>query len=114
MMTFLSLALLTAFSATVLAQDCSFCPGGELPLNGDLVVVESSGVSLTCNDGVELVKNNSVDECNFFFNLGYAFLCRCPGVEAGPCPGLCPDGSNVTSPDLVIDVFGDKIGRAHV
>jgi hypothetical protein len=106
MMTFLSLSLLTVFLATILAQDYSFCTDGELPLNGDLVIFEDFGDTLTCNHAFDLVKSNSVRDCKFIFDTGYAFLCRCPGVKAGLCPGLYPDGSNVTSPELVIDSFG--------
>ena len=106
MMTFLSLALLTALSASILAQDCSLCPGGESPLNGDLVIFEDFGTIVTCNDAVKLVKNNTVEDCKYIFDSGYAFLCGCPGVEAGPFSGLCLDGSNVTSPDLELDSFG--------
>ena len=106
MITFLSLALLTAFSASILAQNCSLCPGGESPLNGDLVIFEDFGTLVICNDAVELVTNKTVVSCKDIFDAGYAFLCGCPGVEAGPIPGLCLDGSYVTSPDLEIDYLG--------
>ena len=48
----------------------------------------------------------TVEDCKYIFDSGYAFLCGCPGVEAGPFSGLCLDGSNVTSPDLELDSFG--------
>ena len=106
MMTFLSHALLTAFSASILAQDCSLCPGGESPLNGDLVIFEDFGSQVTCNDAVEVVKNYTVDDCKNISDAGFAFLCGCTGVKAGPCPGLCLDGSTLASPELVVYSYG--------
>ena len=94
-----SLALCFAIVATIAAQECDFCPGGELPLNGDIVIFEDFGIPFTCNDAVEQVKNSTVEDCRYIFDQGYAFFCGCPGVEAGSCPGLCPDGSNITSPE---------------
>ena len=106
MTTLLSLALLIAFVATVLAQNCSLCPDNKLPLNGDLVLLDNFGVTFTCNDAVEEMKNASVEECKNFYDAGNAFRCGCPGVEAGPCHGLCLDGSNVPSPERETDSNG--------
>ena len=104
MMISLSLALLIAIVATIVARESYECPGGASPLNGDFVIFEDFGNPSTCNDAVEEVKNATVEECKNIFDQGYAFLCGCPGVEAGPCPGLCTDGSDVTSPEA--DYFG--------
>ena len=107
MMKLISLALLHfAFLATIFAQNCSLCPDGRSPLNGDLIIFEDFGVATTCNNAVDKVKNVTDEDCRYIFDSGYAFLCGCPRVEAGTCPGLCPDGSNVTSPDLEVDFLG--------
>ena len=106
-MKLLSLALLNlAFVTAIFAQNCSLCPDGGSPLNGDRIIYEEFGDIYTCNDAVDEVKNATDEGCKYIFDKGFAFFCGCPGVEAGPCPGLCLDGSNVTSPDLATVSLG--------
>ena len=99
MKTYLIPFLLFAFVSTVGSQNCSFCPGDELPLNGDLVVYVDNGIPETCNDAVEEMRNTDPNECEPF-GEAFEYLCGCPGAEpGGVCPGMCEVGSIMTKPD---------------
>jgi hypothetical protein len=91
--------LLFAFVTTATAQNCSFCPGDELPLNGDLVIYVDDNIPVTCNNAVEEVRNTDPSECEPY-GEAFEFLCGCPGaVPGGSCPGLCEAGSILTKPE---------------
>lgn len=91
--------LLFVFMTTATSQNCSFCPGDELPRNGNLVMFVDDGIPWTCNDAVEELRNTDPNECESY-GEAFEFLCGCPGVEpGGHCPGLCEAGSILTKPD---------------
>lgn len=98
------LGILLAFVNDASAQECVLCPGNEPPTNGNLVIGSDDVHSnLTCNDVASLALTETVENCHVMQEYGYSWVCGCPGVEAGTCPGLCPDGSAVGLPDHILE-----------
>ena len=56
-----------------------------------------------------MISSNFTDEdCDGLHLSGIPFTCGCPGVEAGICPGICPDGQPLLNPNITI--FGITCG----
>jgi hypothetical protein len=99
MLRLIALVLLTA--TTVSAQSCEFCPGDAAPGNPDYVLLEG----LTCADFDSMSDDYSAADCADIQASPYPFLCQCPGL-VGTCDGICPDGSAVGRPDLIVQSEG--------
>ena len=101
MLSFLTQVLLIAFVATSAAQPCNFCPGGLSPEFGDLVLfLDIAGSPVTCDDVVAAYLDPTTGACGNLYKE-YEYVCRCPGVEPGPCIGICQIGSTITLPDAL-------------
>ena len=90
-------AFLLARAASVSAQtSCTLCQGNAAPAKGN----SSFFGTFTCDEIAALPL--SAENCTDLEDFNAAFICGCPGAEAGTCPGICPDGAPVGSPDLEI------------
>jgi hypothetical protein len=94
-------ALLLLTVTTISAQSCEFCPGNAAPGKPDYVLLEG----LTCANFDDMSNDYSTDDCTALQTSPYPFLCQCPGLE-GSCAGICPDGSAVGRPDLIVQSEG--------
>jgi hypothetical protein len=98
--------LLIAFVAIATAQSCTFCPDNGVPLYGDLFLYKDETGPVTCEEIVQDFINEPPEDCTSTSADSFKFACGCPGVESGPCSGICDIGSIVTLPELVVGFFG--------
>ena len=99
----------------ITTNPCSFCPNGEPPANGDLVITglggggggAGRGGGLTCNELDEYVSFLDDDQCETepVVNIQrYGFMCGC--LSTTPECAMCPDGSiTMEFPDRVVPFF---------
>ena len=107
MTTLLTQVLLIAFMAYSTAQSCSFCPGNKKPGNPNLVIKINGLGPVTCNDLV-IKYSTSNTNCDSIDDPALKFVCRCPGVKAGPCHGICDGGEIITNPTNSVVEGGDN------
>ena len=105
MTTLLARLLLIAFVAIASARKCTLCPHGEKPRNGNVVAVQGEG-PLTCKDIAQEILDNPPEVCSTPFDNAFQFVCGCPGVKAGPCPGICETGSVLSEPEQATPLYG--------
>jgi hypothetical protein len=87
---------------------CSLCPGGEAPLNLDMVIPDQT---FTCNDLYTYIPFFSQALCDTNTVLGMqrlAYTCGCPSAQ--PECTLCIDGSMVPEPEKVFHEDGSTCG----
>ena len=108
MTTLLARVLLSlAFVAIASAQTCPLCPNGGNPGNGNAVLFDDGIDSLTCEEVSLMGISPAVDgSCADSFAYAIQSLCKCPGVKAGSCPGICRPGFILAQPDQGTELFG--------
>jgi hypothetical protein len=77
---------------------CTLCPGNAAPANGDFLL----GEGVSCSLIAQSAPFTAEPECPDFVGSSLSAICGCPGLEPGTCAGVCPDGSPVGLPDVVI------------
>ena len=109
MTTILVRVLLTlAFVAITSAKICTLCPKGGKPRNGNALLFEGqdAGILVTCNElAKEIITNSDGEFCDDPFAHAFQVVCGCPGVKAGPCPGICSAGFTLAEPSVLADDF---------
>ena len=101
------LTLVVVAIAPAVPETCTLCPNEKKPRNGNAVVFPDETGLVTCNEfAKEIITNSDGEFCDDSFAHAYQVVCGCPGVKAGPCPGICETGNILATPNVPTPYWG--------
>ena len=90
------------------AQTCTLCPNEKKPRNGNTIIFHDGTELETCKElAKDIIEDLDGDACGVDpFARAIQVVCGCPGVKAGPCPGICGAGFTLAEPSALAINYG--------